>query len=321
MKSFLFALCFCIAITGCTKEDQGKGTPARGEAPESGVQQGTERTISPQLVVRFAEIVGPNQVSSKPLVCQYDARNADGKAIECRYRWYVNGGLVAGVAGNVLEPSYFKRDDRVEVEVIPVEGEFEGRPYRTQPVAIKNSPPVVSSIALSPLPAYPGDSITAAPNSTDWDRDGITYAYRWEVNNNKVDGAVNAQFNTTGLKKKSFITVTITPTDGLEQGQPVRSDSLVLSNRPPEVTSVPPSGLENGMYTYQVSAQDPDGDPLTFSLVNSPEGMTIDRSSGLIRWDPSNQLTDKQEVNAKVAVDDGDGGITYQEFSLFLEMK
>jgi hypothetical protein len=78
---------------------------------------------------------------------------------------------------------------------------------------------------------------------------------------------------------------------------------------------------ENSVYTYQVTATDPDGDQLTYSLVTAPGGMTINPSTGLIRWELPKQVPEKQEITVKVAADDGDGGIAYQEYSLFLEMK
>jgi hypothetical protein len=56
----------------------------------------------------------------------------------------------------------------------------------------------------------------------------------------------------------------------------------------PEITSTPETSIKVGeQYTYDVEAT---GDPSpTFSLTESPDGMTIDPTTGLIEWTPSNE--------------------------------
>jgi sugar lactone lactonase YvrE len=52
------------------------------------------------------------------------------------------------------------------------------------------------------------------------------------------------------------------------------------------VNPVPPT------YTYNVKAIDPDGDKLTYSLKQGPQGMTVDPGSGEVQWQPpANTLT------------------------------
>ncbi len=62
---------------------------------------------------------------------------------------------------------------------------------------------------------------------------------------------------------------------------------LPASNYPPEITSTAQTGaFVSQPYSYDVEATDSDGDTLTYSLAQSPAGMTIDASSGLIQWTP-----------------------------------
>jgi hypothetical protein len=73
------------------------------------------------------------------------------------------------------------------------------------------------------------------------------------------------------------------------QAQVEQSYTLTISttppvNTPPRITSDPvTTGIVGTAYSYQVEAEDDDGDPLTYSLIESPAGMTID-SDGLITW-------------------------------------
>jgi fibro-slime domain-containing protein/RHS repeat-associated protein len=68
-------------------------------------------------------------------------------------------------------------------------------------------------------------------------------------------------------------------------------------------------------YFYLVTAQDPDNDPLTYSLEVAPQGATIDSHSGRIQWDsPSSEGNIAYAF--KVRVDDGRGGFDEQSFNV-----
>lgn len=59
----------------------------------------------------------------------------------------------------------------------------------------------------------------------------------------------------------------------------------VVNNRPPEIISEPvTTAFAGNEYQYDVEAIDPDDDPLSYSLVDSPDGMTIDPDTGLVVW-------------------------------------
>ena len=57
------------------------------------------------------------------------------------------------------------------------------------------------------------------------------------------------------------------------------------ANRPPAFRSVPITSVKlDATYRYTARAIDPDGDSITFSLVESPVGMTINPTTGVISW-------------------------------------
>ncbi len=65
-------------------------------------------------------------------------------------------------------------------------------------------------------------------------------------------------------------------------------DPIIIPNYPPSITTTAPTNaIENELYTYDVDADDPNGDELTFSLLQAPTGMIIDPASGLIEWTPT----------------------------------
>ena len=70
------------------------------------------------------------------------------------------------------------------------------------------------------------------------------------------------------------------------------------------------------VYTYDVEAEDPDGDELIYSLTQSPDGMVIDPDTGLITWDTFEE--ELGDYNVTVLVEDGNGGTDTQTFTLTL---
>jgi RHS repeat-associated protein len=66
-------------------------------------------------------------------------------------------------------------------------------------------------------------------------------------------------------------------------------------------------------FQYQATAIDPDGDTLTYQLVNAPTNVTIDAATGLISWTPSSTNLGEREFQVKVI--DGKGGEALQELN------
>jgi hypothetical protein len=309
VKRLFMILVTLVVCWGCTKENN---------IP---VGQGASPDGSQQLpVVNYAEIITPNAASDTPMTLQFTTESQESRLELFKITWYVDGTAVEGVNGNLLEPQNFKKGSQVEAEIIPNDGKRSGAPFRTKPVIVKNTPPTATSAALRPIPAFVGDMLSVDAAGSDRDNDTVTFEIQWMINNTNASGNEKGQLDTSGLKKKDRITAMVTPFDGENRGQTYPTNYLTLSNRNPDITSQPPSALQDGTYVYQVVAKDLDGDPLTYSLAAAPNGMTIDRNSGLIRWQPP--VGEKQQqLSVKISVDDGDGGVTYQEFTINLEMR
>jgi RHS repeat-associated protein len=90
----------------------------------------------------------------------------------------------------------------------------------------------------------------------------------------------------------------------------------VKVNRPPLITSSPLTTATEGQpYSYDVEAADPDvGDLLTYALTASPAGMTINASTGLIQWTPTNAQVGSNNVTVQVA--DTAGAKATQSFTI-----
>src|SRR5207253_6273461 len=94
-------------------------------------------------------------------------------------------------------------------------------------------------------------------------------------------------------------------------------DLVVLGqlNRPPVFTSQPNTEAIPGVpYVYGATAADPDGDPLTFSLLSGPNGMVVDAATGKVTWSP--QQADLGTHPLDLRVDDGRGGVADQLYTV-----
>ncbi|WP_214175990.1 Ig-like domain-containing protein [Geomobilimonas luticola] len=89
-----------------------------------------------------------------------------------------------------------------------------------------------------------------------------------------------------------------------------------LCNYPPQITSIAPSTAVTGVpYRYQITASDAETDPLSYTLVQAPAGMTMS-ATGLISWAPT---YDQKNTSFPVTVDVSDGtSVIHYTFSIYV---
>lgn len=214
-----------------------------------------------------------------------------------KVEWYVNGMQAESAQGRTFTSGNIHKGDLVYALVNNGKDEFQ-----TNEIVIKNSAPMITSAGLSPPMPRVSDRITAEIKSLDADKDIISYQYKWHINNQYIS---DEDYLNADLKKDDIISVDITPFDGADSGKGVTLTSAILNSLPIVSESTP--SYDGKVYSYQVSATDPDGDKLSFSIEEGPEGMKIDPASGLITWEVKPDKGSSHEV--KVAVKDGSGTV------------
>jgi len=146
-------------------------------------------------------------------------------------------------------------------------------------------------------------NVVGASNGTAVVNDDGTVTYTPNPNFCGMDEFSYTAFNGKGQSATTSVRVTVA---GVNDA-PIIVSKPVLSAR---------TGVE---YKYDVNGADPDvGDRLTYSLVDGPQGMSIDATTGVISWTPDESQIGKHKVTVRVS-DSGGNVPDEQSFEIVAE--
>ncbi len=83
--------------------------------------------------------------TSSNLTVAVEARDQDDDPISFSYKWIKNDGVIPEENSNTLSSSNFVKGDIIRALVTPDDGEAKGSPLSSQPIAIANNPPTITS--------------------------------------------------------------------------------------------------------------------------------------------------------------------------------
>ena len=214
-----------------------------------------------------------------------------------RIEWLVNGRPVTTSA-----PAQFSAADVEKGAEIQAKASIQGRDVLSNSVKILNTPPELSKVKILPEVFKPGDRLNIESAGNDVDGDRVAVQCEWTKNG---EPAGNGESIEGALKRGDKIGVKVTPYDGEAHGS-----SIVLNreirNMPPVIVEHKEFNFDGTVYSCQIKASDPDGDQLTYSLQSPPTDMTIDSSTGQLKWTVPREFIGKKSV--VVVVNDGNGG-------------
>ncbi|WP_437186826.1 putative Ig domain-containing protein [Planctomicrobium sp. SH668] len=166
----------------------------------------------------------------------------------------------------------------------------------TPPVVIRGKPWnfKLEVKGWNPAAGTPKFEITSAPAGLDFDEKTTTL--KWQPNGNVEIGTAPVQILVWGTNGKD---AGFTTTLNLRIRDP---------NQPPKFDKIEKLVFYTGREsTARITATDPDGDSkkLVYSLKDSPAGMSIDPSTGVLKWTPGDDQM-PVELNIQVEVKDQD---------------
>lgn len=265
-------------------------------------------------VVTSANILPETPNIQTELHAMVQSQDPDHDPVTNHYEWVKNGEEIPGENTYILGKGKLQKGDLVQVRATPSDGKVNGIPFLSAPVKVLNSLPVIQEVRIEPRVAYANDNLKALVQGVDPDGDSIHYTYQWEKNGVILNEERDDTLLTGRFKKGDSIVLTATPRDSESLGAPKKSTPAIITNRPPFIVSSPSNKMDGNVYTYQVQANDPDDDPILFTLKSAPKGMEINKETGLIQWKirQGNQGTQVVEIEAS----DGEGAKSIQKYAL-----
>ena len=194
----------------------------------------------------------------------------DGDADRSHVAWEVDGVPVG--TGTIL-PAPIVRGQRVRCVVTPSDGLEDGAPLAAETTAV-NSAPYALAAVISPDDPDRTDTLSCALigfADPDGDPDLSRLAWTREGLGAGSDPVLQAS-----LTRGDVVGCTITPFDGLEDGDPVQ-DEVTITNAPPAVLSAslgPDPLFTDSTAVLTAAYTDPDGDPVSGRAAWTVDGLT-----------------------------------------------
>ncbi|MGD8785827.1 MAG: Ig-like domain-containing protein, partial [Phycisphaerales bacterium] len=191
-------------------------------------------------------------------------------------------------------------------------------------VTAENDPPVARDDRAKTKEDTSIERINVLANDTDVENSSLKITNVTQGKNGSV--GINSDNTVSYEPYKNFFGTdlfTYTISDGAEGKTDTAAVKVIVKavNDTPSFTSTAiTSGSAGEKYIYDVDATDLDkGDTLTYFLTEKPAGMTIDVTTGLIEWTPTNEQAGDNDVVVKVTDNSNAPASETQSFTIKVE--
>ncbi|AIZ63579.1 hypothetical protein PK28_07535 [Hymenobacter sp. DG25B] len=174
------------------------------------------------------------------------------------------------------------------------------------PLTPVNEAPVLANVPTSAVQIPEQAAYTFQATATDPENDALTFSLAWAPTGAIINESTG-EFTWTPTEEQGGATYsfTVRVSDGKLTSEQAMSLLVEEVSSAPVLTGVPETATikELATYSFQAVGNDGDGDALTFSLRNAPDGATIS-GSGLFAWNPT-EAQGPGEYTITVQVSDG----------------
>lgn len=218
---------------------------------------------------------------SSTLTCSASSTDVDADGVSYHLTWTVSGAAVAASttsADSSTLAGAFIAGQPVVCVIVADDG-LGGSDTVSASVTVYNTPPVVSSVALSPGIVYTNDTLAASAVSSDADGDSLSLSYDWYVDGALAQsGASSTLSGVTSFNRGQVVYATATADDGTTT-MGASSSSVTVSNSMPTapVVEIAPADAQHGddlTCSVMTDSYDADGDALTYGFGWDVDGVT-----------------------------------------------
>ena len=208
---------------------------------------------------------------------------------------------------------FFHRDDGVKRKSGPDKGK----------AAPTLANPEIDKVEIDPPAPTSTDFMRAVPVLKNPAVRFVTYNYRWFVNGEAVVGGDKKLLDKENFKKGDTVYCLVKAVRGRYQSKEVESDEIVVGNSPPVIIYVPIANFEiPGEFRYKIVAEDPDGDTLTYTLLEPKDSaIQLDSETGEMSWYINEQMREIFEGKDEIVENTGTGSSEEEERTSSIESK
>jgi hypothetical protein len=247
-------------------------TPFDGE--DEGTPGSDSITISNTVPEVSDVIITPDPADADDtLTCSYSYSDADGEADASTLEWLVNG---TSAGTEVTLSGAYVGGDTVQCTVTAYDGTDTGN-SESDALTIGNGIPSVESVSIDPILPTGGDTLTCSYSGFyDADGDADVSTLVWDINGSSAGTSADL---TGGFASGDLVTCTITPDDGIDEGDDV-STTVVIDDQPPVIADAAitpdPANSSETLTCVPGTTTDPDGTTeFTYSYSWEVNGLTV----------------------------------------------
>jgi len=247
---------------------------------------------------------------------RYDVRATDPESQVITYSLATapTGMRIDAATGTILWVPTTMPTAPVNVRVLAVDERL-GQAEQTFTIRVYQTPNRAPNISSAPDQTIElGENWQYTVTASDADGDALTYLWTQAPNGVVANGATASWTPTAAqLGEHAFVVEVRDDRGGLARQSFNVFVTDPSSNSAPQITSTPnPRAVAGSAYAYPVVASDAENDPLSYSLLDRPQGMTIDSATGAIAWTPALDQLGNHAVRVQVV--DGRGGVAWQSW-------
>jgi hypothetical protein len=260
---FILILTLFIASCGGKKEEGGV---AGNNPPE----------------IRNITLLPLNPTVESEITARILSSDKDGDPITYEVTWFVNEREIG--RGMSLAYDEIKKGDRIFADITPYDGKEYGKTMRSGEITIAGLPPRILSLSIIPEMVYvTTPRVVLNALFEDPDGDSIELIVHWLIGDEVLAETSHVlQLNRLEVKKTDVITGAAFADDGEHRSEAFTFE-ITVANAPPAFrTKIDSVKCSTDSVYYQLPIFDPDGDPLTFEILDAPSGILIDDQQGII---------------------------------------